>query len=188
VDKWLPAQPHVETAEAQARLLRTFLSAFGPATAHDFSKWSGIKTSDARLVMQAIADEILEVSVDGASGSILRADLKELRKSTLDLETVRLLGPFDSFLLAHATKEHLVEPRHYKRVYRPQGWISLRRPARRVDRRRMVSENVGQDDDSERRAVRAADTCDAQGDRARGRRHGGVPRPCRRRSFRLVPI
>jgi hypothetical protein len=38
---------------------------------------------------------------------------------------VRLLGPFDSFLLAHATKEHLVEPRHYKRVYRPQGWISL---------------------------------------------------------------
>ena len=40
------------------------------------------------------------------------------------VEAVRLLGPFDSFLLAHATKEHLVEPRHYKRVYRPQGWIS----------------------------------------------------------------
>jgi hypothetical protein len=24
----------------------------------------------------------------------------------------------------HATKEHLVEPKHYKRVYRPPGWIS----------------------------------------------------------------
>lgn len=124
VDRWLPGQFHIEAAEARARLLRTFLSAFGPATAHDFSKWSGIRTSDARMVMHAIAGEIVEVSVDGASGSILRADLKALRKSTLDLEAVRLLGPFDSFLLAHATKEHLVEPRHYKRVYRPQGWIS----------------------------------------------------------------
>ena len=31
---------------------------------------------------------------------------------------------FDTFLLAHATKHHLVEPRFYKRVYRNQGWLS----------------------------------------------------------------
>ena len=124
VDKWLPVQPRLEAAEAQARLLRRFLSAFGPATAHDFAKWSGIKTSDARNVMAALGDEIVEVSVGGAPGWIGRADLSALRKSVLDLEAVRLLGPFDSFLLAHATKEHLVEPTHYTRVYRPQGWIS----------------------------------------------------------------
>ena len=47
-----------------------------------------------------------------------------LRRATLDVDTVRLLGPFDSFLLAHATKEHLVDARFYKRVYRAQGWIS----------------------------------------------------------------
>ena len=29
-----------------------------------------------------------------------------------------------TYLLAHATKDHLIEPRHYKRVYRNQGWLS----------------------------------------------------------------
>ena len=45
-------------------------------------------------------------------------------RSELDPDAVKLLGAFDSFLLAHATKEHLVDARFYKRVYRPQGWIS----------------------------------------------------------------
>jgi hypothetical protein len=124
VDQWLPTQPELDAAEAQARLLRTFLSAFGPATSHDFAKWSGIKTSDARMVMDALAEEVAEVSVDGAPGWIRQADVNELRRSELDADAVRLLGPFDSFLLAHATKEHLVDRRNYNRVYRPQGWIS----------------------------------------------------------------
>jgi winged helix DNA-binding protein len=124
VDQWLGAQPEIDVADARAELLRRFLSAFGPATAHDFAKWSGIKTSDARIVMDALGDEIVEVSVDGAAGWIRRADLGALGRGVLDGEALRLLGPFDSFLLAHATKEHLVEPKHYKRVYRPQGWIS----------------------------------------------------------------
>jgi len=38
--------------------------------------------------------------------------------------SLRLLPNFDPFLLAHATKDHLVERRHYKRVYRNQGWIT----------------------------------------------------------------
>jgi len=37
---------------------------------------------------------------------------------------VRLLPSFDPLLLAHAEKDHLVERRHYKRVYRNQGWLS----------------------------------------------------------------
>jgi uncharacterized protein YcaQ len=124
VDQWLPAQPRIGVAEARAELCRRFLSAFGPADAHDFAKWSGLKTSDARIVLTAIADELVHVSVAGAPGWIRRTDQARLTDSVLDEGAVRLLGPFDSFLLAHATKEHLVEAKHYKRVYRPQGWIS----------------------------------------------------------------
>jgi hypothetical protein len=124
VDQWLPKQPAMHVDEARAELARRFLSAFGPATAHDFAKWSGIKTSDARIVMDALGDGIVAVSVDGSPGWIGAADLGALRQSELDEDHVQLLGPFDSFLLAHATKEHLVDAKHYKRVYRPQGWIS----------------------------------------------------------------
>jgi uncharacterized protein YcaQ len=124
VDEWLPKQAAFDVADARAELLRRFLSAFGPATAHDFAKWSGLKTTDARTALDSLREEVVQVSIEGAPGWVLGADLNALRRSALDEHAVRLLGAFDSFLLAHATKEHLVAPRHYKRVYRPQGWIS----------------------------------------------------------------
>jgi len=123
-DRWIGEQRPMDVEAARGELLRRFLRAFGPATAHDFAKWSGIKVSDVRMVLAAIEPELAPVSVDGAAGWILSADADALRRPTLDLDTVRLLGPFDSFLLAHATKEHLVDARFSKRVYRPQGWIS----------------------------------------------------------------
>jgi uncharacterized protein YcaQ len=124
VDRWLGAQPQLTVEAARAELLRRFLRAFGPATAHDFAKWSGIRVSDTRLVVAALEPELTRVSVDGASGWVLSADADALTRGKLDAAAVRLLGAFDSFLLAHATKEHLVDAQFYKRVYRPQGWIS----------------------------------------------------------------
>ncbi len=38
--------------------------------------------------------------------------------------SIRLLPLFDSYLLAHREKDHLLSAEHYKRVYRNQGWIS----------------------------------------------------------------
>ena len=123
-DKWLGRQKTIDGETARVELLRRFLAAFGPATPHDFAKWSGLKTSEARRLIGAAGDALALVSVDGAPGWILREDLAALDRSRLDHDAVRLLGAFDSFLLAHATKEQLVAPPFYKRVYRPQGWIS----------------------------------------------------------------
>jgi len=124
VDRWLGTQPQLTVETARAELLRRFLRAFGPATDHDFAKWSGMKVSDTRIVVAALEPELTRVSVDGAAGWILSADADALTRGRLDAAAVRLLGAFDSFLLAHATKEHLVDAQFYKRVYRAQGWIS----------------------------------------------------------------
>ncbi len=123
-DAWLGPQPRWDVEAARVELLRRFLSACGPATPHDFAKWSGHKTSDARQRSAKAGAELAAVSVDGAHGWILRRDAAALSRCELDRAAVTLLGAFDSFLLAHATKEHLVDARFYKRVYRPQGWIS----------------------------------------------------------------
>lgn len=123
-DAWLGPQRPVEHEEARAWLFERFLAAFGPATVHDFSKWSGLSVRDARAALATLGGGAVEASVDGASGWVRASDVDALRRSELDSDAVTLLGPFDSFLLAHATKEHLVDARFYKRVYRAQGWIS----------------------------------------------------------------
>ena len=124
VDRWLAAQPDIDRETARAELMRRFLAAFGPATPNDFARWTGIRIGEAKQAVEALAGEVEKVSVDGAPGWALARDLDEIAGSRLDARAVRLLPAFDTFLLAHATKEHLVEPRFRPRVYRPQGWLS----------------------------------------------------------------
>ncbi len=124
VDRWLPGRRTIAAEEAQRRLLAGFLRSYGPASLADFSKWSGIPIAEARLAWGASSDELAEVSISGQPAWVLRKDLSALRASALAGRAVSLLAAFDSYLLAHAKKDHLVEPRHYKRVYRSLGWIS----------------------------------------------------------------
>src|SRR5262249_9252536 len=65
-------------------------------------------------------------NVDGNNCLLLRSDLKALRTSQTNrgADSVRLLPHFDPYLLAHRAKDHLLSARHYKLVYRNQGWIS----------------------------------------------------------------
>jgi hypothetical protein len=124
VDQWLPKQRQVSEAEAQRILLRRYLSAYGPATLRDFSKWAGLSVPEGKAIGELLNDECVQVEVENKKALILRRDLKELQSSALAEEIVRLLPNFDCFLLAHAETDHLVQARHYKRVYRNQGWIS----------------------------------------------------------------
>lgn len=123
-EQWLGKRERVPADEAQRVLLRRFLSAYGPATARDFAKWSGLGIPEAQAVFDAAADELAEVALEDGTGFILSRDLPSLRNSALDGRVVRLLPNFDTYLLAHASKGHLVDPAACKRVYRNQGWIS----------------------------------------------------------------
>jgi winged helix DNA-binding protein len=122
-DQWLPKQEKIDAREARIELARRFLTAFGPATHRDFTKWSGLPTSVTKPIFEELSGDMAAVSVDGEASLILRRDLKALSGARLD-RFPKLLPSFDSFLLAHSTKDHLVEPRFYKRVYRNQGWLS----------------------------------------------------------------
>jgi hypothetical protein len=123
VDQWLPTQKAVDPRAARVELATRFLTAFGPATYRDFTKWSGLPTSVTKPVFDELGDARAAVTVDGEPSVILKRDLAELTSSTLDASPT-LLPAFDTFLLAHSTKDHLVEPRFYKQVYRNQGWLS----------------------------------------------------------------
>lgn len=123
-DRWLPNWRDRPSEEAETELVRRYLRANGPATVKDFALWTYVKAADAREIWSRLEKELASVNVDGRPGWLLREDLSSIERADLDRPSVRLLPFFDSFLLALKDKQHLVDAAHYKRVYRPQGWLS----------------------------------------------------------------
>jgi len=123
-DAWIPGWRDVSTDEAERALLRRYLQAFGPATPADFAAWTGIPLSDVREIWAREEADIVSVSVEGWSAAVLRDDLRTLKRAESTPPPVRLLPYFDTFILGHKTREHLVAARHHKRVYRTAGWIA----------------------------------------------------------------
>src|SRR5207249_11798497 len=80
--------------------------------------------SDSREIWARLEPELAPIDVGGRIGSVLREDLPALRRAKFEGPVVRLLPSFDAFLLGVKDKSRLVDPGHYKRVYRPPGWLS----------------------------------------------------------------
>jgi winged helix DNA-binding protein len=123
-DQWMTAKPLKVTEEqARAELFRWYLRAYGPAALRDFAHWSGMPAGEVRPLPSLLAAELDEIKVENTVCLLLREDRDALAGGG-ETNAVRLLPHFDPYLLAHREKSHLVATRHYKRVYRNQGWIS----------------------------------------------------------------
>jgi hypothetical protein len=123
-DAWIPKWRDVSREEAERILLRKYLKAFGPATATDFAMWSGMTLTEAREIWRGEQSHLAPVNVEGWAAEILREDLKTLSKAEIERPLVRLLPYFDTFLLGHKERDHLMARKHRPNVYRPQGWIA----------------------------------------------------------------
>ncbi|TLZ71010.1 MAG: winged helix DNA-binding domain-containing protein, partial [Methanobacteriota archaeon] len=86
--------------------------------------WTYMTAADARGIWGHLEVELAPVNIGRQVGWVLRDDVPALKRAKLESTVVRLLPNFDSFLLGVKDKSHLVDAAHYKRVYRPQGWLS----------------------------------------------------------------
>ena len=83
-----------------------------------------MRMGTVREIWDRATDDLQTVVVDEKEAQMLAAEVDDLRPETDARTSVRLLPYFDTFLLGHKHKEHLVDEAHYKRVYRKAGWIS----------------------------------------------------------------
>jgi hypothetical protein len=83
--------------DAPAELTRRFLHAYGPATRAELAAWAGIAPAHARALLDAVADDLEEVELDGRRALILAADADRLADPPA-ASGVRLLPPFDPYL------------------------------------------------------------------------------------------
>ena len=123
-DAWVPRHHDVAQEDAETLLLRRYLGAFGPATAADFATWTGMTLREAGTIWARSEDELAPVDVEGSEATALCASLDELSRARIARPHVRLLPHFDSYLLGHRDRRHLVSDEHRHRVSRAQGWIA----------------------------------------------------------------
>lgn len=123
-DAWLPSFHDLPRARAEEELMRVYFRAFGPATLGDFVAWSRVLRRGADATWARIAPEFVAVDVDGEVGWVARRDLGALARAEEEAAPPRLLPHFDTFLLGHLGRDHLVAAAHHRKVYRPQGWVS----------------------------------------------------------------
>jgi uncharacterized protein YcaQ len=123
-DAWIPKWKDLPREQAESLLLRKYLRAFGPATPADFALWTSISQTEAREIWAREQTDIATVDVQGWKANILRKDLDELAQASFERPSIRLLPYFDTFLLGHKDRDHLVDAKRRPQIYRPQGWIS----------------------------------------------------------------
>lgn len=123
-DAWIPHWQDLSREEAEGLLLRKYLQAFGPATATDFAVWAGITFTEAREIWRRKPTDLASVDVEGWEAAVLRKDLDKLAQARLERPLVHLLAYFDTFLLGHRERDHLLDAQYRPNVYRPQGWIA----------------------------------------------------------------
>lgn len=120
---WLGAWEVWESEAALAEIARRYLTAYGPATVDEFSRWLGVTPSQARKTFRALGEVAVAVDVEGRE-AWAPAALVALEAALPAPRTVRLLPYFDPYVVAvYRHREHLLPAAGAKKVYRSQGWI-----------------------------------------------------------------
>ncbi|GAA4861660.1 winged helix DNA-binding domain-containing protein [Actinomycetospora straminea] len=117
--------------DAARTIVPAFLAAHGPATPTAFDAWllrgGTPKARLRRWFADLVADGTLTaVTVDGEARYARTADLDDLDDlAAADPIGIRLLGPFDPYVLGAGTADpDLVPPGHRRKVSRAAGWIA----------------------------------------------------------------
>ncbi len=105
---------------ATAELVRRYLMAFGPATIADLSQFTILKRSALRTVVEAMVDIVAVAGPDGAQLIDVSSADPQPDAETATLPP-RLLGMWDSVLLAYADRSRVIPDEHRPHVIRRNG-------------------------------------------------------------------
>ncbi|MEO6652993.1 MAG: winged helix DNA-binding domain-containing protein [Ilumatobacteraceae bacterium] len=105
---------------ATAELVRRYLTAFGPATVADLSQFTILKRSTLREVMESMTDLAAVAGPDGAQLVDVNGGDPQPEAEMPTLPP-RLLGMWDSVLLAYADRARVIPDEHRAHVIRRNG-------------------------------------------------------------------
>ena len=101
--------PTIDFDAARIALCRRHLHAFGPTTPAAFAWWAGLSVPDGRDTWNLLADQLVEVDIEGTTGWILPEDAEALRVAQRP-RGLRLLPVADNRLFGQDTTLTFVGP------------------------------------------------------------------------------
>lgn len=111
VDERAPEARTLPRDEALAELARRYFVSRGPATVHDFAKWSGLTLADARSGLEAARGGLRQVVVDG---QVLW--YPPGRAPQADGPAAHLLSIYDEYVSAYKDRSAMIDGRHAARL------------------------------------------------------------------------
>ena len=122
---WAVPPPDLDAREARLELVRRYLHVCGPASALDFSRWSGVGPPGAAAAFATLRPELVPVTTPvGGEEWLLAADEALARAGPGPTAPARLLPSGDPYLLLHGDDRALVvaDPRRRDELWTPRVW------------------------------------------------------------------
>jgi hypothetical protein len=123
---WLPDVDleALTPAEAQVRLVRWYLAAFGPSTAEDIAWWSGFGKGETKKALSTLDNELVEVEIKGLGEGyrMLAADQQPLQEAEFGGEPiVNLLPSLDPYIMGYRDRRRFLDPQRHQQVFDRAG-------------------------------------------------------------------
>ena len=113
LDERVPPTKAMQRDEALASLAERFFTSRGPATVHDFARWSGLTVADARIGLEAVKERLEVETVDG---KVYWFAPTTERTRSFRTPIVHLLSIYDEYVSGYKDRSAMVSARDGRRL------------------------------------------------------------------------
>lgn len=112
LEEWVPAPRRLERDEALGEWALRFFRSHGPATAKDFTRWTGLPAADVRTAVAVARPHLASLVVDGVEHLLDPGTPEALDAHRGQARGVMLLPGFDEIILGYADRSATLSREH----------------------------------------------------------------------------
>ncbi len=119
LDEWIPKGKELSRDESLVEMAKIYFTSHGPATVHDFSWWTGLTISEAKVAIGMVQPKLISVSVDDQ----LYWMTEEASVPKIKKPHVALTSWFDEILIGYKDRSMIIDSSASKFIQNPKNGI-----------------------------------------------------------------